>query len=166
MTQFDAVTAVYAFYKSSRAMASSTDVRDWIREQTGDDLGIADVSRTLLRAQRNGRLFRHPSRTDDGYFLYEYGIRRKGYRWLVYLARKGDDASNQDASSLESHLGDADVAPLDADDVDESDSRNDGAWTVEHGGDGIVFCDECEAAISEGDRFCRMCGVRFEAVDR
>ncbi len=164
MTQFDAVNAVYAFYRSAHGVASSTEVRDWHGEQTGDDLDVADVSRTLLRAQRNGRLFRHTSLSDDGHFQYEYGIRRKGYQWLAHLARLRRETRDGPRPGVD--LDESEFPSPDAEGVDDTDGRTDGAWDIESGDDDVAFCDVCDAAVSSDDRFCRMCGVRFDDPGR
>ena len=126
-------------------VATSSDVVEALSNELGVDVDLADVSRTLLRAMRNGRLWRRAGHTDPGnWFRYEYGVTRKGVEWLHVLASPSDGEAADDPDA------DAPSPPEDGKPAAGA------AWER---------CGDCRTAVAPEDRFCRMCGTKFEACD-
>ena len=122
---------------------------------------LADVSRTLLRATRNGRLWRRAGHTGQGgWFRYEYGVTRKGEEWLYLLSARWEMETDTDTDTDTDTEAGAEVANTPEADAlsppEDDDHLAPADWER---------CGDCSSGVASEDRFCRMCGTRFETCD-
>jgi len=133
---------VYRLSTDSGRYVTSLEVTEGLAEHLDTEVDRADVSRTLLRATRGGRLRRYPGHTEDGGgFRYEYALTRKGSEWLRVLRERRQRRRGGEDERLTSQPAEADAGPTGS------------------------TCDQCDVTVASEDRFCRMCGVEFAVCE-
>ena len=141
MHQEHVVFAVARIERRREERATSQAVAQELIAIYSQDVDRADISRTLLRASRNGRLARSAGYTaEGGWFRYEYSLTAKGRSWLERLSESRSRGEEVGESEPEEGfvLNDDAAEPAKA------------------------WCAECDLAVGWEDRFCRSCGAEFD----
>ena len=155
MTQRLVVAVVARLWRLHETRSTALEVTAELEALRGTEVDRADVSRTLLRAERNGRLSRREGHTTEGgWFHYEYAPTEKGLAWLDLLrVRRREEASRRTTSQEVAQSGMPSPGLGLA--IDESTSAS--------GAD--ASCGDCGQSVSPDGRYCRHCGVELETCD-
>ena len=143
MEQFEVVAIVQALWNERMEFVTAQEVAEELEVRLDQQVHRADVSRTLMRATRNGRLCRAPGHTEQGgWFRYAYAPTAKGQDWMRIVRARRRSAWLEDPAR----------PPAEGPEGADHDP-----------GEALaIACGDCDTEIADAEPSCPVCGEGFE----